>query len=231
VTAATEFRRETLTVNGVSVVMLTAGSGDPLVVFHGAGTSQGFNFALPWTSQYRVMIPDHPGWGDSGDLLDTAEMHDYVLHYLELFDLLRLERVNLIGFSMGGHVAARFAIEHRHRLRKLVLVAPSGLEVPEYPMADLSRIPITQLSPREHASFLHVATVPTDARLPRWLHRLTVPTLLMWGEKDRMLPVGQAEAWASLIPGVVVRRIAGAGHLVLDEKPEAVEAVADFLRS
>lgn len=64
---ALQFQRERLTVNGVDVVMLTAGSGEPLLYLHGAGTWHGFDFALPWASNFRVMIPYHPGWGESGD--------------------------------------------------------------------------------------------------------------------------------------------------------------------
>ena len=66
--------------------------------------------------------------------------------------------------------------------------------------------------------------------LARWLHRVNMPALVVWGEKDRTVPVGQADAWAKLIPHAKVRRFPGAGHLVLDERPEAVQAVGEFLR-
>jgi pimeloyl-ACP methyl ester carboxylesterase len=53
--------------------------------------------------------------------------------------------------------------------------------------------------------------------------------MILWGEKDRIVPVEHAEVWAKFIPGARVRLIPGAGHLVLDEKAEAVECVAEFL--
>lgn len=248
-----DFQRETILVNGVRVVMLTAGSGEPLVFWHGAGAWHGFDFAEPWTSRFRVMIPFHPGWGESGDAPEMSSVDDYMLHYLEMFDQLELQQVNLVGLSMGGRFAATFAIQHRERVRKLVLVAPAGLEVPEHPMANLSQVPLQEIP----AYLVHNYSViekhlpkafgPGRERegenfgklmqsglvgpwLTRWLHRIDMPTLLVWGEKDRIIPIGQAEVWKKLIPQAQILRVADAGHLPLDEKPEASRAVADFLR-
>jgi pimeloyl-ACP methyl ester carboxylesterase len=257
--AAREFKRETLTVNGVKVVMLTVGnSGEPLLFLHGAGTWHGFDFALPWASDHRVMIPYHPGWGDSGDAPDNPTVHDYTMHYLELIDQLGLERVNLVGLSMGGRIAATFTVEHRRRVRRLVLLAPAGLEVPGHPNVDFSRVPPEEIPsylvedlrvlapylPKEPSAEFQAARAREGASfnrllkaglvgpwLARWLHRVNMPTLVVWGEKDRTIPVGQADVWAKLIPHAEVRRFPEAGHLVLDEKPEAVQAVADFLAS
>ena len=254
--AAAEFQHETITVNGVRVALLTAGRGEPLVFFHGGGTFHGFDFARPWASRYRVIIPYHPGWGDSADAPEFASLHDYVLHYLDTFEQLGLERFNLVGLSLGGLLAANFAIEHAHRLRKLVLVAAPGMDVPDHPSPDLSRIPPEQLpgylvedvsvlaphlpkqpSPeflaarqREMQSLLRIMRPGTNgSKLAFWLHRVKVPTMIVWGEKDRIVPVQHADVWSQFIPGAKVQRIPGAGHLVLDEKPQSVEAIAEFL--
>ena len=66
--------------------------------------------------------------------------------------------------------------------------------------------------------------------LPRWLHRVNMPTLLVWGEQDRVLPLGQAAAWKKFLPHAELLRVPGAGHLPLDDKPEAAQSVADFMR-
>jgi pimeloyl-ACP methyl ester carboxylesterase len=70
---------------------------------------------------------------------------------------------------------------------------------------------------------------PYDQKLSRYLHRLTMPTLLVWGEDDRLIPAAQAEIWRSFIPKADIQIFKGAGHLVLDEKREAVDAVQRFL--
>jgi pimeloyl-ACP methyl ester carboxylesterase len=67
-----------------------------------------------------------------------------------------------------------------------------------------------------------------DVKLPRWLHRLTMPTLLVWGEADRLVPVAQADTWAELLPNAELKRLPRAGHLLFDESPDAVAAVSDF---
>jgi pimeloyl-ACP methyl ester carboxylesterase len=257
--AALTLERRELDVNGVSTIVLEAGppTAPPLVFFHGAGTFHGWDFAAPWTQQFRVLIPFHPGFGESGDDEGLREVHDFVLHYTDLFDQLGLHRdVNLVGFSLGGLLAARFAIEQKHRLRKLVLVAPAGLRDLENPGPDLFRILPEELPGmlvHDIATLLpHLPTDPHDidftvARyremrttaivmwehpfdrvLGRWLGRVDVPTLLVWGDDDKLIPPGQAQTWAKLLPNATARVFPRAGHLVLDESPEAAAAVAEF---
>ena len=70
---------------------------------------------------------------------------------------------------------------------------------------------------------------PADPKFVRYLHRVKMPTLIVWGDEDKIIPVQQAETWRKFIPGAEVKVFKGAGHLVHLEKPEAVEAVAKFL--
>ncbi|MGH7932842.1 MAG: alpha/beta fold hydrolase [Candidatus Binataceae bacterium] len=72
---------------------------------------------------------------------------------------------------------------------------------------------------------------PHNPKLACWLHRLRMPTLQVWGDSDRLVPMQQAEVWAASIPNAKVRTFKHAGHLVLDEKPEAVVEVAEFLKA
>jgi pimeloyl-ACP methyl ester carboxylesterase len=252
------FQKQKLRVNGVDVVMLTAGQGEPLLILHGAGTWHGFDFALPWAADFRVMIPYHPGWGESGDDPAMTTVHDYVMHYLEFIDQLGLDRVHLLGISMGGRLAATFTAEHRRRVAKLVLVAPAGLEAPGYPTADFSTIPPHEipaylahdpaiLTPhlqnagapewqaaraREGGNFFKLlGTGLLDPHFARFLHRINVPTMIVWGEADRVTPIQQSGAWLERIPAAEVRRYPEAGHLVLDEHAEAVQNVSKFLRA
>ena len=252
-----KFVREEVTVNGVKTVVHTAGKGETLVFFHGAGTVDGFDFAEAWTDQFRVVVPYHPGFGESGDDPAFTDVHDYVLHYLELFDILKIDAMHLTGISMGAYFAARFALEHSHRVRKLVLIAPYGLDVAGHPALDIIATPGEQLVPmlvsnfdvlkkrlpekpdmdfvgaryREATSFARLFWEhPIDPKFPRHLHRITMPVLIVWGDQDKVMPVAHAQAWKDKIPQAEVMIVPGAGHIVHLDKPETVGKIAMFLK-
>lgn len=251
-----EFTRETFNVGGVETVVHTAGAGEPVVVFHGAGTVDGFDFAAPWAERFKVVVPYHPGFGESGDDPSMTELHDYVMHYLELFDALGIDAFHLVGLSMGGHLAAKFAVEHGHRVRKLAMVAPSLMLDPEHPPLDIIVVPGDEIiglltsdpevlrgrlpaEPdmdfvgdryREATTFarLHWER-PYDRKLPRYLHRLKMPTMIVWGEEDKLVPVEQSSAWKRHVPHADIKVYPGAGHLVHLERPEVVKEIEGFL--
>jgi pimeloyl-ACP methyl ester carboxylesterase len=240
----------------VKTVVHTAGSGEPLVFFHGAGTVDGFDFAEAWADRFRVIVPYHPGFGESDDDPTYTEMHDYVMHYLELFDAMRLDRFNLVGLSLGGYLAAKFASEHGHRVKKLGLIAPAGMIDPLNPMLDILAIPGEEvpgllvsdfevlkkrLPEKPDLDFIgdryrEATTVarllwerPGDPKFMRYLHRIRMPTMIVWGDEDKVIPVQQTETWRKFIPNADIRIFKGAGHLVHLERREAVEAVGRFL--
>jgi pimeloyl-ACP methyl ester carboxylesterase len=70
---------------------------------------------------------------------------------------------------------------------------------------------------------------PTDPKFMRHLHRITMPTMIVWGDEDKIIPVQQVETWRKFIPNADIKVFKGAGHLVHIEKPEAVEVLARFL--
>jgi pimeloyl-ACP methyl ester carboxylesterase len=249
-----EFREERVDVNGIDTAVFTAGAGEPLVFLHGAGTAAGFDRLLPLAERFRLIVPHHPGFGASADDPSVDGIHDYALHYLDLFDQLGLEELSLVGHSLGGYLAATLAIEQTRRVRRLVLGAPFGLRVREHPTVDFFSIPDEEVpsylaadlsifaglpSPpppeffaeryREATSFARIAWHrPYDLKLAKWLHRIAVPTLIVWGDRDRLIPVGQAAVWAGHIPAAKITILPGVGHLLFNESHAAVAAIADF---
>jgi len=251
------FEHRDIEVNGVRIALLVAGHGPDLVFLHGTGTFPGFDVPLRWASRRRVIIPFHPNFGDSADSEAIAAIDDYVLHYMDLFDALGLDRVDLAGFSLGGWIAAEFAIRQPERVRRLVLIAPAGLAVAEAPPPDLFALPPQEIpaylthDPRLALGLFPKAPDPDFAarlgremqalarilaphpqgspRLARWLHRLVMPTLLLWGAEDRLMPAAQARHWQKALPDCRLESIAATGHLVFEETPEAGELVTSFL--
>jgi pimeloyl-ACP methyl ester carboxylesterase len=250
------FQREELTVDGVKTVVYSAGTGDPVLFLHGAGTVDGFDFMEPWAGKFRVIAAYHPGFGESGDDPTFTDLHDYVMHYLELLDLLELDTVRLVGLSLGGYLAAKFSSEHGHRVKKLALIAPLGIIDPQHPPLDVIKIPGDQipgllvsdfevikkrLPEKPDIDFIgeryrESGTVarllwehPADAKFMRYLHRIKMPTMIVWGDEDKLIPVQHADTWRKLVPHADIKIYQGAGHLVHLEKPEAAEAIAKFL--
>ena len=249
------FERHEIDLHGVKTIYYEAGSGPTVVYFHGGGAFHGVQFARPWTSQFRVICPYHPGFAESGDDPRVGAMEHYVLHYLDFFDRLGLGKVHLTGLSMGGRLAAEFAVGHSERLKSLIIGSPAGLDVPEHPPTNLGALSLDEmmqhlvvkmsvLQPylppvvpadvfakaraREGQAAFKVMMSPSG--LDHWMHRITVPTLLLWGSEDRVLPVGRAKAWMERLPkGTQSRILKGIGHLVFDESPEAVKIAQDFM--
>lgn len=251
------FREEHYEVDGIDTAVLTAGEGEPLLFLHGAGTASGFDALLPLAGHARLIVPHHPGYGRSADDPAIDSIWDYMRHYLGLLDELGISEFALAGQSMGGYMAALFAAIQPQRVRRLALCCPIGLQVAGHPPVDVFGIPDEELfgmlaeDPSVFAGKLPVPPPPEflaeryrestatarvfwkrvyDTKLPRWLPRLTMPTLLLWGERDKLIPVEQAPAWAELIGSSArVQVIPGVGHMLFEESPASAQALAAFV--
>jgi len=250
-----EFQEQRFDVNGVETAVLTAGEGEPLVFFHGGGVLEGFECLLPLAERFRLIAPYHPGFGSSGDDPGVEGVGDLVRHYLELLDALEVKRMALVGHSLGGWLAAWLAIDHPGRVRRLVLASPSGLSVAGHPGPDFpalqpdeiyglltadpsifaGRIPeplddtFLAARSREGQAIGRLRPAgPDDPKLARWLHRLTMPTLLLWGDEAKVVPAAYLEAWEPLLPNARSSVFPGRGHLLFWEDRDSVAAVAAF---
>lgn len=258
-----------LRLDGVVTSVLEGGQGPPLVLLHGAIQAGGLIWwrAVPRLAEHhRLIVPDVPGLGESepaGGPLEPATVVRWLAHLVEL--TCDQEPV-LVAHSAPGGLAARFAVEHGHRLRRLVLVDAAGLGPFRPPPGLLFALlgstarPSARSFERLMGHVLHDldavrrgagdrwealagyavsrAAVPSVKRamrqLPRSgtkrvpeaaLHDLAVPTALIWGRHDRLVPVTVAEA-AHARWGWPLRVIEGAGHLPHVEQPDRfVDAV------
>src|SRR5258708_4191421 len=202
------FNKRTVTVDGIRVEVLEAGSGEPLGYLHGAGSTSGFQDLLPLSQSRRLIVPIHPGFGASDDDAGINSMLDYVVHYNALFDQLDLSSpVDLVGHSLGGWMAGLFTVLNGRRVRRLALACPAGLRVAEHPTADmftiradqvpsyivsspeaLARIPSTDLTvdmrvgrSRELTSLARIIwDKEYDPEPSQWLKWIRVPTLILW---------------------------------------------------
>jgi len=250
------FTRSRFTIDGIESTVYAMGEGDPLVYFHGGGTYHGFEWLRGFADRFRVIAPHHPNFGESGDA-DFASMGDYVIHYEMLFAAMGLERFHLCGASMGGHMAARYAVEHPEEIDRLVLAAPAGLKSEHARIPDWSQVPPDQirgmfvasldwleaywpaepgaewlaLRAREAAAAAANRENPevSDAILRKGFRDFDRPTLLLWGEHDKVVPTGFIPDWERAVPHADVAVIPGGSHLLLDEFPQACAAMKAWL--
>ena len=250
----------TLEVSGVRVYCQRRGQGPPLLLLHAEdAASQWRPFHALLARQFEVILPDHPGFGRSEALPWLRGMPDLVYWYLDFLDQLGLERVHVVGESFGGWLAATLAVVYSHRLERLVLIGPAGVKprgvsVPDlFAMSPAEWAATTLHAPervaagsaerpnratlerqlRDKATLARLAWNPYlhDPQLPHWLHRVRVPTLLIWGRYDRLLPPALADHWLRRLPDARLVTIEAAGHFPQIERPDVVAAtVSDFLQ-
>ncbi|MCY4389918.1 MAG: alpha/beta hydrolase [Desulfurellaceae bacterium] len=199
---------------------------------------------------YTVYVPGHPGFSRSEGLDQIDTIEDLVFHYTDLMDQIGLDQPYVAGLSLGGWLAAELATRYSNRLRKLVLINPAGLRVPGSPMADifaadpqetrrlvfhapeseLARSFIPDDPPQEvleNALRAREATARVgwnpylcNPKLRSRLYRVTVPTLIVWGESDQLIPLAHGHAYHEGIEGSQLAMISDCGHAPPFEKPE-----------
>jgi pimeloyl-ACP methyl ester carboxylesterase len=229
---------DVIDVKGLPVAYRRKGSGPPTLFLHGAGgTRMWLPFYERLSESVDFVAPEHPGFGDtpSPDWLDGFD--DLVLHYHDLLDTLGLDRVHLIGFSLGGWIGANVAIFYPERIKSLTLITPAGLRMPDAPMTDFMRMPPEQIPdllfngatqeyldflPDPHdldaairgygeaSTFARLAWNPRyDYRLDRRVPMINAPALVLEPDEDRLIPNAHAKRWAELLPNARLEKVSG----------------------
>ena len=258
-TPPVEGAAERLEARAGAIQILRGGEGPPLLFLHaagGAGTWLPFHGLL--ARRFEVIAPDHPGFGGSDDMPEVEAIDDLVYHYLDVLDRLGLERVNVVGGSLGGWIAAELAVHSPQRIKRLALLGAAGLRVPGHMATDVFLMtpdqvvttlykhpePVLQAMPaepdvdfilsvqRDMAAVARYGWAPylNDPKLERRLHRIAAPTLVLWADDDRVVPIEHGRRYAERIPDATLRVIEDCGHAMYFERPDAfADAVTEFL--
>ncbi len=252
---------EALDLCGVRTPLAKAGSGPVLLVLEGANNVEGWLPLYDALARdFTVILPTHPGYTGSGPAPWLDDVSDLANYYLDFIESGNLSGVHLLGLSLGGWIAADLAVRNSSRLASLTLVGSSGVYLPGcepldmflrsdsqfmddlFHSADVAKAAKeTALDPAREDNLLNnkVTTAKLtweprlyDPQLRKWLHRINVPTQIIWGAQDRILPKAYADEWARLISGARVSIIPDCGHAPQIEAPAALEAlVRDFIAS
>ena len=208
-------------------------------------------FADELARSHEVIIPSPPGYGASERPLWMTRPGDISYVLLDLVEHYGLRGVPVIGCSLGGWLAAEMATKDDSWIGRLVLVAPYGIKLGGPTDRDIADIWLMHpdkvaalkwhdigkgkrdfKSMSDEKLAVIARNVETTARfcwepymhnpkLRHRLHRIKVPTLLVWGENDGIVKPEYGKGYAALIPGARFASIAKAGHLPHLEQPEA----------
>jgi pimeloyl-ACP methyl ester carboxylesterase len=242
----------------------------PVVLLHGFASS--LHTWEGWASRlddgHRVIRFDLPGFGltgedSSGDYTDQRAIEIIA----GLMDRLGLSQAALVGNSMGGRIAWRFALHHPERVSRLVLVAPDGFATDGMPYGRVEVPPVVRVLPFVMPMpLLRIGLAPTYADSARLtedtvqryhdmmvapgvrsailqrmeqmviedptplLRQLRTPTLLLWGEKDAVIPFGKARDFLAALPDARLVALPALGHLPQEEAPaDSLSPVLAFL--
>jgi len=124
--------------DGCRVHLRRGGAGNPLLFLHGAsGAPVVMPFMEKLAERFDVLVPEHPGYGQSDEPAWLENIHDMAYFYLDFLKQLGLKDVTLVGSSMGGWIAMEMAVRDTSRLSSLVLVSPAGIAAPGVKAADI----------------------------------------------------------------------------------------------
>ena len=256
------FTEETVDVGGTKVHTLKGGSGEPLLLLHGAEGNNGWLKSIDALAEkYTVYYPSHPGYGksDRPDWLETIP--DMACFYNWYLETLGLEGIRAIGFAMGGWIASEIPAMCNHSFSKLMLVGAVGIKPNEGEITDIFIISPAQVleltfhdpgqapeyqavygkeftpeelmtaeGNREMAVRLCWKPYMHDPRLSSLLQRVKMPTRMVWGRNDAIVPLECGELYKKAINGSDLVVIDNCGHSPEVEKPdEFIKAALDFL--
>jgi pimeloyl-ACP methyl ester carboxylesterase len=207
------------------------------------------DWSAPLAQRFDLLMPQHPGFGASELPKHMVTINDFALFYLSLLEELDLRDALLVGSSFGGWIAAELAVRSSERISGLVLanafgvkhggrydrdiadfhamsqaeVAAAFYHAPEKNRRDLTKMPDHVLTgiarSRETLAMVGWKPYMHNPSLKAWLHRIRKPTLVLWGESDRIVKPDYGRAYAASIPGARFVSIPEAGHYPHLEQP------------
>ncbi|MBI3329748.1 MAG: alpha/beta hydrolase [Nitrospinae bacterium] len=207
-----------------------------------------------------VYAPSHPGYGHTECPAWLGTIGHQAIFYHWFLERAGLQAVDLVGIGMGGWIAAHMAVMCPHNLRRLVLVDAAGVHPREGEIVDIFIIPWRELIERafyapqsapeyqrlygggieEYGGIREAGRTMSirmcfrpymyDPALPAMLGKIRVPTLIVWGAQDQIIPLECAHLYRQAIPGATLQVIDRCGHWPQFEQPQALgDLVREFV--
>ena len=255
----------TADIAGTQLTLVRGGTGKPLLMFH---DELGYPGWMTWNEElaknHELIIPLQPGFGKTPRLDWIRNFRDLGGFYAQVVREMKLDPVDVLGFSAGGYIAAEMAATDPHIFKRMILVAPMGLKPAEGEIADIFPLTIRSylrktvadpvntpefakiyggdMSPEQFELFEDARSETARIGWEPYMHNPSLPyllagvkklpTLLVWGQKDSIVPKGCIKAYQQAIAGAKVAEITGAGHRPeIENCGEFIKSVKEFLAS
>lgn len=260
-TTSASITEETIAVAGAEMQVLKGGSGDPLLILHDELGQPGWlQVHEELARNYTVYAPSLPGFGVTDRLDWVMNVRDISTWLLWALEDMGLSNPNVVGFSLGGWIAAEMATQNPQAFNKMALAAPAGILPPTGEILDMFLIVSKEFitagvhdtaaaqyqavcpdeptpeqveaweTAREEACRLTWRPYMHDRSLPHRLGRLkNLPSLIVWGLNDEVVPPSAAEVYNASIAGSRLVTLENCGHRSDVDKPaELVSHLREF---
>lgn len=234
-------RETTIDVRGAKIRAFEAGTGPAILYLHGLEGPRVDPLLSELAKSHRIIAPEIPGFGRSPIPDWMMSIADAACFGLDLVEALNIPGLHLAGHCIGGWIATEMAMRHATPFATLSLIAPMGAPPATHPKTDIfvpppddvirAQFDDAALAEREIAAragediditlqnrtgLARLGWTPrfVNLQLPVWLHRVRIPTLVFWGEDDRITPVDCCDVFAREIAGAEIVRYAKCGHAV-----------------
>lgn len=256
---AANWSESTVSVAGTDVRLKRAGSGKPLLILHhDFGNLESLPLYDALAESYDVLLPEHPGFGNSQRPEWMRGARDLAVLYRCLLAELGVTKASLLGLGFGGWLAAEMATMAPNDIDRLILVGAMGIQPTEGYIADqaiVGYIDYARMAFHDQAAFdnTYGAEPSTDQleawdicremcfriawkpymynpTLPNLLRSMPASTLVVWGDDDQIVPINVADTYVDALPNTRREIIKNCGHAVDMEKPDELAAlVRDFI--
>jgi len=219
---------------------------NPLLLLHGLfGELSNWGETIDYfKSKYRVIVPVLPIYDST---YQRDGLNGFVTFVNDLIDELEIDKVTLVGNSLGGHISVLYTIAHPEKVEHLILTGSSGLyentmgasypkrgdynyieEKVRYTFHNdtivtkslVDKVYETVNNIRKSISVIKVVRAANKHNVAEELKRINIPTLLIWGRQDRITPLTVAYRFNDLLPNTKLEVIENCGHAPMMEQPD-----------
>jgi len=261
-------KQKTVIAGNIKTFYLSAGTGEPLVLLHGAGGG-----AVLWgpiiellSKHFHIIAPDIVGYGESDKPKAPYDKQFFSSWLCNFCDSLNIEKMNLLGNSQGGAIAMQFVLDNPAKVKKLILVDSAGLGARGISPLAMFKMAVANIYPTRRTvqnivkylvhkndnfpgddgiDYLIEVMRSSGGRFPfargkgravapfssDQLSQISNPALIIWGAKDRILPVGHGKKGYERMPDARLKIIPDTGHTPFIDLPEKFkDIVLNFIK-